>query len=502
MYKPLIFLLASLMFWACQTHMSVVEQATDPNVSFSILHLNDVYEIAPLQDGKVGGMARVATLEKKLHTIEPNLYTVLAGDFLSPSVIGTVKIEGERVQGQQMVELMNLVGVDWVVFGNHEFDVKEAALQKRLNESDFDWIGGNVRHRLEEGDVRFQRNGKDVPDYAIWEVQNKDQQQLRVGVIGVCLDANKQDYVSYTDVYANAKMNYNLLKDSVDFCIALTHLSIAQDRELARQLPQLKLIMGGHEHERYFEKVGSVAIAKADANAKSAWIHRFQWNGKEVKLISYLEEIGENIAPDPMVAKVVADWESTAYEAFQSSGLNLTAPVCSLETPLDGREVTIRTRQTNLGAALTTSMYLAAGDADCAIINGGSVRIDDFLSGQITEFDLVRTLPFGGSILKVDMKGSLLQKVLEAGQANRGNGGYLQLYQAEKKAEVWLINGIELVPDQKYRVAISDFLLTGLESGLGFLTADNNEVIAIIRPGTESPLRDIRLVLADYLKKQ
>ncbi|MEL7531550.1 MAG: metallophosphoesterase, partial [Bacteroidota bacterium] len=329
MYKFILFLLVSLSFGACKTAAPIVEETREQAVSFSILHINDVYEIAPLQEGKLGGMARVATLEKKLRTQEPNLYTVLAGDFLSPSVIGTVKIDGERVQGQQMVELMNAVGVDWVVFGNHEFDIKEAALQKRLDESDFGWIGGNVRHRRNDTLTRFQQNGKSVPDYAIWQFNN-EAQVLKVGVIGVCLDANKQDYVSYEEVFANAKQNYQRIKDSVDFCIALTHLSIEEDRELARQLPQLKLIMGGHEHERHFEKVGSVPIAKADANAKSAWIHNFKWDGQNLALTSYLEEIGENLAIDPFIEAKVKAWEQKAYKAFEASGLNLSAPVCKL----------------------------------------------------------------------------------------------------------------------------------------------------------------------------
>ncbi|MEL7535182.1 MAG: 5'-nucleotidase, partial [Bacteroidota bacterium] len=178
------------------------------------------------------------------------------------------------------------------------------------------------------------------------------------------------------------------------------------------------------------------------------------------------------------------------------------APVCKLEVPLDGREASIRTRPTNLGLALAEAMYQAAEDVDCAIINSGSVRIDDFLSGEITEFDLVRTLPFGGSVLKVDMRGSLLQQILEVGLANQGNGGYLQTTQVQKENGDWLIGGQSIEADKKYRVAITAFLLTGLESGMEFLTRENDAVIAVIRPGTESSLRDIRLVLADYLKKQ
>ncbi|MEL7340917.1 MAG: bifunctional metallophosphatase/5'-nucleotidase, partial [Bacteroidota bacterium] len=410
MKKLLINSLIGLLLIVVQPYFSLA-QGQDASVQFSILHINDVYEIAPLEGGTVGGMARVATLEKRLRMQEPNLYTVLVGDFLSPSVIGTVKLDGERIQGAQMVDVMNQVGVDWVVFGNHEFDVKENALQKRLDESEFEWLGGNVRQSRDGNIQRFQQRGEDLPDYTIWEFHNANGEAVRVGVIGVCLDANQQDYVHYEDVIQSAEKQYDMLKDSVDFCIAMTHLSIEEDRELARRIPDLKLIMGGHEHERHFEKVGEVPITKADANAKSAWVHQFRWDGETVSLISYLEEIGPHIAIDPSVARSVQEWETTAFVAFAQSGIKLDEPVCSLSEPLDGLEVSIRTQQTNLGDAITRAMYQAAEDADCAIVNGGSVRIDDYLTGNITEFDLVRALPFGGSILKVDMRGKLLKQI-------------------------------------------------------------------------------------------
>lgn len=470
--------------------------------SFSIIQINDVYEIGALENGKVGGMARVATLEKEIRQSAPNTYLVLAGDFLSPSVIGTVKLNGERVQGEHMVDIMNQTGVDWVVFGNHEFDIKEKALLKRLDESEFGWIGGNVLHQSDNKMEPFLQNGKPVPTYTIWSVPNANGSTIKVGVIGVCLDFNKQSYVAYEDVYTSAIRDYQTIKDSVDFCIALTHLSLAEDQELARRIPELKLIMGGHEHERHNETVGTVPITKADANAKSAWVHQFQWDGKKVNIQSTLREIDASITPDPTIAASVKAWEEKAYSAFRAQGFDLSAPVVSLTEPLNGLEKDIRSKQTNLGFALGKSMFEACGDVSCAIINGGSVRIDDFLRGNVTEFDLVRALPYGGSVLKVDMQGSLLIQVLTTGEANQGSGGYLQRYGAEKKQGKWTLDMQPIDPEKVYRVAVSDFLMTGLESNFEYLTQDNAQVQAVIRPGTESILRDVRLVLAEYLKKQ
>src|SRR3978361_135698 len=107
-------------------HFQGYSQAANDTVC--ILQLNDVYEIGPLNEGKVGGMARVATLIRQ-HEARYKTFVVLAGDFLSPSVIGTTKIDGQRTNGRHMVDMMNKVGVDLVTFGNHEFDIPDSDLQ-------------------------------------------------------------------------------------------------------------------------------------------------------------------------------------------------------------------------------------------------------------------------------------------------------------------------------------------------------------------------------------
>lgn len=117
-----------------------------------ILQMNDVYEIGPLNQGKEGGMAKVATLIKQQES-RYQTFVVLAGDFVSPSVIGTTKIDGQRVYGRHMVDMMNKVGVDLVVFGNQEFDIPEKDLQDRINESQFAWLSSDVLHKNSDGTV-------------------------------------------------------------------------------------------------------------------------------------------------------------------------------------------------------------------------------------------------------------------------------------------------------------------------------------------------------------
>ena len=79
-------------------------------------------------------MARVETLHQNLLKENKNTMLFLAGDFLNPSLIGTLKVDDERVRGKQIVEVMNAMNFDAVAFCNHEFDLSQQDLQKRLNE--------------------------------------------------------------------------------------------------------------------------------------------------------------------------------------------------------------------------------------------------------------------------------------------------------------------------------------------------------------------------------
>jgi hypothetical protein len=88
-------------------------------IEFTLLHLNDVYELLPLNNGTLGGIARVATIKDMLKAENPNTWSLLAGDLISPSAVGTVTYNGSTLSGRQMVDTMNTMGLDFATFGNH-----------------------------------------------------------------------------------------------------------------------------------------------------------------------------------------------------------------------------------------------------------------------------------------------------------------------------------------------------------------------------------------------
>ena len=103
--KSIFYFLSILLFLSCNQD--------DGKIGFTFLQLNDVYEIAPIQGGEFGGMARVETVHQELLKENKNTLLLMAGDFLNPSLLGTVKYNGERIRGKQMIETMNAMNFDW-----------------------------------------------------------------------------------------------------------------------------------------------------------------------------------------------------------------------------------------------------------------------------------------------------------------------------------------------------------------------------------------------------
>ncbi len=169
----------------------------------------------------------------------------------------------------------------------------------------------------------------------------------------------------------------------------------------------------------------------------------------------------------------------------------------------DGRESAVRHHPTLMTEAIAKAMRAAYPTSDVALFNGGSIRIDDVVQGNITQYDIVRMLPFGGGIQQVSMTGKLLQQLLTAGRLNAGRGGYLQLDGAryDEGSQTWFINDKPLLAERDYAVAITDFLMTGKEFGMSYLTPDNVGIKTTVKPDANDPRTDIRKVLIGYLKK-
>lgn len=496
--KLLVSLCVILILASCKS-------TTKVNVTF--LQLNDVYEVSALEGGKVGGMARVETVYKQLLKENPNTYILMAGDFLNPSLLGTLKYQGESIRGKQMIEVMNALPVKLATFGNHEFDLNFPDLQKRLNESTFDWVSANTKHIINDSINLFYKvqDNKILPLFETYVLEVTQQEQLfKIGFLSLTIDDNKKDYVNYEDKFLSAKRVYQKLKSESDIVIGFTHLKKITDRELLQQFPEIPLIMGGHEHTNMLLTEGSSHIAKADANAKSVYVHRFEFNPetKKTTINSTLVYLDSTVVQDAEILKIVNKWQAIQDAQIKGVIKDPEAIVYYSQIPLDGKDTPIRSVQTNLGQIIAQSMSAASKiPADCAFVNGGSIRIDDELVGAINGIDIFRVLPFGGSVLEVNIKGKLLKEVLDYGEKAAGTGAYLQRFNAILENGSWLVQGKPIEENKVYHIAISDYLIKGFD--IPMLNENNPMVLKVYKPlesDTTDVRVDIRKTVIAYLK--
>lgn len=491
---------------SCKT-ASKTTSTDDGRISIDFIQVNDVYEIAPLSEGKEGGLARVASIKKKYLSANPNTFLIMAGDFLSPSVYNSLKNQGKAIRGKQMIEAMNAAGFDLAIFGNHEFDIKESELQERINESAFQWIASNTYHKKKDMVTPFVKTigsvNSSFPVSIIKTVSDADGTIARIGFIGLTLPFNRAGYVSYSDVITSARILYDRLKDSTDAVVAITHQSIEDDEKLAREIPGLALIMGGHEHDQQFKKIGHIYITKAMANAKSAFVINLSINKnrKSIKIKAHPEKLDETVLLDSTTNTVVQRWVTIAEKSYASLGFDAKKIVLSKGEPLDGRETEIRSKSTNLTRLIVQGIADTAKNADVVIMNAGSIRVDDMMQMPVTQYDIIRSLPFGGSIREAEMMGSLLLQILDQGLKNKGIGGYLHYNDEvsfDSNSNSWKLKNTNIDSLKTYRVALPDFLLTGGESNLGFLKPGNSSIVKIF----PDPASDIRLAIIKYLEKK
>lgn len=507
LFKLLPLWLALLIVSACHT-----PQPAPASFDFIVLQLNDVYEIAPLEGGKAGGLARVAALRQQLLAENPNTLTVLAGDFMSPSLLANLKMDnGERIAGLHMIETLNALGLDYATFGNHEFDLSDGVLtQKRFQQCQFQFICSNVRKKMPDGAlVPFTqlKDGREVPipDYLVHTFRDEKGREFRLGITGVCLPFSVKDYVGYHPVESELQKAQKALVPISDAQMAITHLDAADDKVLGEKYPGFSLFIGGHDHDNMLFKAGNTLVSKADANAKTVYIHRCSYLPQQKKLLiqSTLQKIDPTLPNEASTQAVVDKWQNMAIETMRKNGFEPATIITRTDTALECKETAVRSRPTNFGQLCTRAFEMAMPGADVYLLNAGSLRLDDNLLGTITQYDILRTFPFGGGISEQVIPGNVLQDILLSGMVkNKTNGGYFQSHSLQEDQGKWLIRGNAIHPTASYKVVSTEFLASGKEANLSvFANYPAATPKSFMLPDGQQVRNDIRNLVITYLNR-
>ncbi|CAF1323423.1 unnamed protein product [Rotaria sordida] len=415
-------------------------------IQWTFLQMNDVYELIPLSGGRKGGLARVATIRRLLLQENPHTITILSGDVVSPSALGNSIVNGSMLNGKQMIATLNVLGLDYATLGNHEFDLREEILRLRLNESRFEWISSNVY------EINSTKPFHNVIPYKIITILN-----IKILLIGLTIDDNtgqtSTTYVNITSQHNLPKFTAHYIKYlrynlnlTWDVLIVLTHLNMHNDIEIVEYNPDIDVLMGGHEHENYYLKRGSkyTPIYKADDNAFTVFIHRFAYQPKTKQLLifSKLTQVSQRFSEEPETAKVANYFYQAGLQAYRDDGYIPESIICVLPVGLnfDGRSAVIRAQQTHLTTALCNAMMDATNTTIC-VFNAGAIRVDDQLMGIITQYDVLRCLPFSANLISLRVNGTTLVKVLNRGLMMVNTGMFISYAGVEydSREEKWYL---------------------------------------------------------------
>lgn len=442
-------------------------------IHITLLQLNDVYQISPVDEGQRGGLARIATLKKNILAENPHTFMVLAGDTLSPS------IHSRMFQGKQMIDLWNQIGLDVATLGNHEFDFGNEILLARLKESRFRWITANVTD---------QTTGKpfgDLPPYVIFNVEG-----VKIGFLGALTPetvnaSHPGPNIRFKDpIYAACEAVNRMNREGVDVIVAVTHLPMNDDKRMAQSLNhRVTLIMGGHEHALLQSIASGTPIFKVGSDARTLGRVDLFLNPES----HHLESMDWQMIPvdgktpeDPAIAASVKVYEDQVNQA-------LGEVVGKTSVMLDARQKTSRSQETNLGNFLTDA-FRNRLKTDVALINGGSIRSNTtYGPGPLTRHDISNILPFGNPVVKAAISGAKLKAALENGfsriqEEEPGRfpqvSGIKLIFDGRKpigsRVTAILINGVPLNPNKIYTLATTPYLLNG---GDGYDALKNASVL-------------------------
>jgi 5'-nucleotidase len=445
------------------------------NVKVTLLQVNDVYQFMPVDQGTRGGLGRLLTLRKSISQTNPNTLFLLAGDTLSPSV------ESITYKGAQMVEAWNMVGLDYATFGNHEFDFGPEVLRERMKESKFGWIAANVIDKT---------TGKpfgDAKEYVIREFQG-----VKIGIFGLVLPETRNTSrpgpdVDFLSPCETAKRVVPELHDQgAKVVVALTHLSMREDKEVAR-CANVDLVIGGHEHTLLESAAGGAPILKMTSDGRElgqVTLNISQATGELDSIDWKVVPVNKNTKEDPEFTAI--------YKKYGKLLSELAEYVGTTNVPLDARTEENRTRETNAGNLVTDSFRRIA-QAEVAIMNGGSVRADNMIGpGRLTVRDVLSILPFKNRLIKLAITGATLRAALEHGVGRSAEdaqpGRFPQVsgiqfsFDASRPAGQRVVdvkvNGRPLSESRKYSLATTTFLSDG---GDGYAVLKNQEVV--LQPG-------------------
>lgn len=430
----------------------------------SLLHFNDFHGqleayAEPGSPAPVAGIARLAEAVRQVRAETPARPVLLlfAGDLLQGTVTSSLFL------GIPDVALFGKIGVDAAVMGNHEIDYGQDVFRRLAGRADFPFLSANVASQPEPLPVQpyviLAKPG--APKVAVLG--------LTTGELTTATHPRNVIGLSVEEPIAAARRLLPELRAQADLVVALSHLGIADDRRLAQALPDLDLVVGGHNHNLYSQPEQEGPVAIVQAGERGRWLGRLDFACRDGKLSREAYRLIDLGAEAPAHAEIAAEVKAIVAEAEKE----LLQQVGHSPVLLDARREVLRRGEGVFGDFVADLARTFTG-ADLALFNGGGFRAS-IPAGPVTLKHIYQSFPFRNELVLGTVSGADLLAALErsAGFDPQENpGGFLQVSGARYRiaggrlAEA-TVGGAPLDPARDYRVVMPDFLAEG---GDGYAT--------------------------------
>lgn len=391
-------------------------------------------------------------------------------------------------KGESMIDLMNMVGVDAMSCGNHEFNYGPERLKELEAAADFPIMAANIKKA--DATSFFSQNSR------VFDVTP----ELKIGIFGLATPETRvkssPKHTAGLDFGAGAQdkdleafaavvqLEIDALAAAgANFIIMMGHLgidleSVIRTDHLIRLLKGLDLAIDGHSHDAlaegrtikgkdnkdvlmvqtgsHFANIGKVVLKVEGAEVKT----------KTASLLGFAGV--RDLEGDPAILAKVAAFKA-ANEVVLGEVIGETAVL------LDGERDHVRAGETNLGNLVVDSIWKASG-ADVALSNGGNVR-RSVPVGPITMGIALEVLPFENMVTVIRVTGQdIIDALAHGSKAYPGTAGgfphvagmsFTIVTTGEGEEETFvrvenvLVGGKPIDPKAYYTLATNDFLAIG-----------------------------------------
>lgn len=431
----------------------------DGPISLTVLHTNDIHgQYLPTKatwlenEPEIGGFEALSYYVREERERAGNSLLLDAGDLMTGSMI--CKIEYKGAYGGALIEMMNRIGYDAMTPGNHEFDLSVTNLRTLIDIADFPVLCANMS------------NGNEPLTDEFYEIRDLD--GLKVGIIGLTYypmrgmvaDPNLEGFDSIEPVGVIDSL-VAVIDPLTDVIIILSHLGLDGDRELAKSVSGIDLIVGGHSHAELHEAetVNGVLIVQAGSNCR--FLGRVDMTIERDSVQDYSSELipllAENIEPDPEISKLVSGYNAEINDMYGK-----------VIGKLESRWENEFGKETALGDWLSDILKKRLY-TDLAIINSGAIR-KGLGPGRITVKDVNEMLPFDDNIVTFGCSGRQLRTIAEQNISLQAEGFLYPLqisgltcrwHETESGNEIdeILVNGRQIDDNHIYQVASIDYIV-------------------------------------------